>query len=87
MTSFQRDVSVHTFCDFRMICRNALKISKLKYSYRLFGTIFLSFEAEHYGERIVKIGQKLSKLWLFKASKYMESRHLHTWKQPLSGNS
>ena len=30
-----------------------------------------SFEAEQYGERIIKIGQKLRKLCLFKATNYI----------------
>ena len=37
----------------------------------LFGTIFSSFEAEQYGEIIIKIGYKIRKLCLFKASHYI----------------
>ena len=48
----------------------------------------LSVEAEHNDERIMKIGRKLRKLWLFKASLYiilwLSLAVSCTWKQPLN---
>ena len=47
--------------------------------------VFSSSEAEQNGERILKIGWKLRKLWLFKACHYIENSYSQTWEQHLNG--